>query len=51
MPSGKGLQVINTYVMNIPTHHDQLGESTFIFRGNRIDFHFSVNFLYTEKKL
>ena len=35
---------INPYLTNGFSHHYQLGESTFIFRGVRSDFYFSSHF-------
>ena len=41
--------VVNPYLTNGFSHHNHLGESTFIFRGVRSDFkilfHFSMKFL------
>ena len=35
---------INPYLTNGLSHHYQLGDSTFIFRGVRSDFYFSFSF-------
>ena len=41
--------MINPYLMNVFSHHYELDESTFIFRGVRCDFYllsiFSMKFL------
>ena len=36
---------LNPYLPNGFSHHYQLGESTFVFRGVRSDFYFSMKFL------
>ena len=36
---------LNPYLMNGFSHHNQLDESTFIFRGIRSEFRFSYKFL------
>ena len=41
---------INPYLTNEFSHHYQLDESTFIFRGVRWEFsHFSIKFLYANR--
>ena len=47
------LLVLNPYLTNGFSHHYQLGESTFIYRGVRSDFyflsHFSMKFLCANR--
>ena len=44
---------INPYLTNGFSHHYQLGESTFIFRGDRSNFYFlsqfSIKFLFANR--
>ena len=44
---------LNSYLMNGFPHHYQMGESCFIFRSVRNDFHFlshfSIKFLYANR--
>ena len=37
-------QIVNLYLTNGISHHYQLGESTFIFRGVRSGFYFFISF-------
>ena len=42
--SAKNNTTVNPYLTNGFSHHDQLGESTFNFRGVRCDFDFFISF-------